>query len=89
MLFYVLITLGIYLVPKHPLIFASGLLVALHFVCSHYASFGAVPMCYSSDVVFEFVLGIVAYEFHAAFRMARPYECAWSPFLPSLGRSLA
>jgi exopolysaccharide production protein ExoZ len=62
MLFYILITLGIYLVPKHPLVFASGLLVTLHFICSHYASFGAVPMCYSSDVVFEFVLGIVAYE---------------------------
>ena len=62
MLFYVLITLGIYLVPKHPLIFASGLLVTLHFVCSHYASFGPVPMCYSSDVVFEFVLGVLAYE---------------------------
>ena len=62
MLFYVVIALGIYLVPKHPLVFTSGLLVTLHFICSHYASLGAVPMCYSSDVVFEFVLGILAYE---------------------------
>jgi exopolysaccharide production protein ExoZ len=62
MLFYILIVLGIYLVPKHPLMFASGSLVTLHFICDHYASFGAVPMCYSNDVVFEFVLGILAYE---------------------------
>jgi exopolysaccharide production protein ExoZ len=67
MLFYVLITLGIYLVPKHPLVFASGLLVTLHFICSHLASFGAVPMCYSSDVVFEFLLGILAYEISRRF----------------------
>jgi exopolysaccharide production protein ExoZ len=62
MLFYVLITLGVYLVPRHPLMFASALLITLHSVCDHYSSFGAVPMCYGSDVVFEFVFGVFAYE---------------------------
>jgi exopolysaccharide production protein ExoZ len=61
MLFYLSIALGIYLFPKHPLLCASGLLVAIHYVCSLYAGLGAVPMCYSNNVVFEFVLGILAY----------------------------
>jgi exopolysaccharide production protein ExoZ len=62
MLFYLLIALGIYLVPKHPLLFASGLLVTVHFVCIQYATLAAVPACYSSNVIFEFLLGILAYE---------------------------
>ena len=61
MLFYLLIALAIYLFPKHPLWCASGLLVGVHYVSSLYAGFGAVPMCYSNNVVFEFVLGILAY----------------------------
>ena len=61
-LFYLLITLGIYLLPKHPLLLATGLLVSLQLICSHFAGLGAVPLCYSSTTVYEFVLGIVAYE---------------------------
>jgi exopolysaccharide production protein ExoZ len=61
MLFYLLVALSIYLVPKHPLLFVSGLLVALQSVCSLFAGSGAVPMCYSDKVIFEFVLGILAY----------------------------
>lgn len=61
MLFYLLVALGISLVPKHPLVFVSGALVALQSVCSLFAGFGAVPMCYSGKVIFEFVFGILAY----------------------------
>jgi peptidoglycan/LPS O-acetylase OafA/YrhL len=61
MVFYLLMSLGIYLAPKHPLVFVSVLLVALHSVCSLFAGFGAVPACFSDNVIFEFVLGILAY----------------------------
>jgi exopolysaccharide production protein ExoZ len=61
MLFYLLVALGIYLVPRHPLVFVSGSLIALQSVCRLFAGFGAVPMCYSDKVIFEFVFGILAY----------------------------
>jgi exopolysaccharide production protein ExoZ len=87
-LFYLLITVGIYLLPKHPLAFATGLLVSLQLVCSHYAGLGAVPMCYSSNVVYEFVLGVVAYEI--ARRVSSSAATAMRPFsLIALGGSLA
>jgi peptidoglycan/LPS O-acetylase OafA/YrhL len=87
-LFYLLITVGIYLLPKHPLAFATGLLVSLQLICSHYAGLGAVPTCYSSNVVYEFVLGIVAYEI--ARRIPSSAATAIRPFsLIVLGASLA
>jgi exopolysaccharide production protein ExoZ len=61
MLFYLLVALGIYLVPRHPLVFVSGSLLALQSVCSLFAGLGAVPRCYSDKVIFEFVFGILAY----------------------------
>lgn len=77
-LFYVLITLGIYLLPKHPLAIATGLLLSLHFICSQFAGAGAITMCYSSNVVYEFVLGILAYEI--ARRVSSSTATAMRPF---------
>jgi exopolysaccharide production protein ExoZ len=88
MLFYLLITVGIYLLPKYPLAFATGLLVTLQLVCSHYASLGAVPTCYSSTVVYEFVLGVVAYKL--ARRVSTKVATAMRPFsLAAIAGSLA
>jgi exopolysaccharide production protein ExoZ len=87
-LFYLLITVGIYLLPKHPLAFATGLLISLQLVCSHYAGLGAVPTTYSSTMVYEFVLGVVAYEI--ARRVSSRAATAMRPFsLVALGGSLA
>jgi exopolysaccharide production protein ExoZ len=87
-LFYLLITVGIYLLPKHPLAFATGLLISLQLVCSHFAGLGAMPMCYSSPVVYEFVLGIVAYEI--ARQVSSSRATVLRPFsLIALGASLA
>jgi exopolysaccharide production protein ExoZ len=62
MCFYVAIAAGLFLVPKYPLLFASSLLFAIQILCHAYAHLGAIPDFYGRRIIYEFVLGILAYE---------------------------
>ena len=61
MLFYVLIALGLYLVPKRPLMFAAGILAVLNLFCLYTPAAGAIAECYGNHIVYEFLFGILAY----------------------------
>ena len=61
MLFYALISLGLFCFPKRPLAFAAGLLIALNLSCHYAPAKSAIIECYGNHVVYEFLFGILAY----------------------------
>ncbi len=62
MFFYLAIAAGLLLVPRRPLLFASGVVLAVTILCHPLAGRGAIPEFYGNKVMVEFVLGILAYE---------------------------
>ena len=61
-LFYLLVAVSIFLLPRHPLLLTAAFVSAVHFVCQPLAARGAIPDCYSDIRMFEFLLGIAVYE---------------------------
>ena len=62
MFFYLAISLGLLLVPRRPLLFASGVVLAVTALCHPFPDHGPLVQFYGSPLGVEFVLGIVAYE---------------------------
>ena len=62
MFFYVAISAGLLLVPRRPLLFASGLVLAVTALCHPFKSHGPLVAFYGDTIMVEFVLGIAAYE---------------------------
>ncbi len=62
MFFYVAIAAGLLLIPRRPLVAASGIVLVLVALCHPFMARGALPAFYGNWMMLEFVLGILAYE---------------------------
>ncbi len=60
--FYLAISAGLLLVPRRPLLFASAAVLSVTALCHIPALRGALADFYGDKIMFEFVLGILAYE---------------------------
>jgi peptidoglycan/LPS O-acetylase OafA/YrhL len=62
MFFYLTLAAGLWLVPRRPLLLASGLVLAVMMLCRRTLHGGALTAFYGNEIMVEFVLGILAYE---------------------------
>jgi exopolysaccharide production protein ExoZ len=61
MFFYAALTTAMLILPRHPLLLATGFILTTVSICYPFAAYGAIPAFYSSGMMVEFIFGIVAY----------------------------
>ena len=61
MFFYMTLALALFILPKYALLLASVFIIIMMVICYPFAAHGAIPAFYSSGMMLEFILGIVAY----------------------------